>query len=264
MRRSGLLLLPLFALLHLPSAAAAQDSVFLEDLTWVEARAAIDGGATTAIIPTGGTEQNGPHMILGKHNYVVKQAAGAMAELLGNTLVAPVVAHVPEGDVDPPTGHMRSAGTITLPQEYFEKVVEYTARSLAAHGFTEILLIGDSGGNQAGMAAVAELLNGEWADAGVEVRHISRFYGRNAGSVEWLMEQGFSQEDIGSHAGIADTSLLWYVHPDGIRPELREPNGGGEGSGVRGNPTLATPELGEEIFRIRVAAAVEQVEELRR
>ena len=257
-------LLILIASATLTTPVPAQDSVFLEDLTWVEARAAIDGGATTAIIPTGGTEQNGPHMILGKHNYVVKQAAGAMAELLGNTLVAPVVAHVPEGDLDPPSGQMRSPGTITLPREYFEKIVEYTARSLAVHGFTEILLIGDSGGNQAGMAAVAELLNEEWADAGVEVRHISRFYGRNAGSVEWLMEQGFSQEDIGSHAGIADTSLLWYVHPDGIRPELREPNGGGEGSGVRGNPTLATPELGEQIFRIRVEAAVEQVEELRR
>lgn len=263
MRRSGLLLIPLVALVHLPAPAVAQESVFLEDLTWMEARAAIDGGATTAIIPTGGTEQNGPHMILGKHNYVVKAAAGAMAEQLGNTLVAPVVAHVPEGNVDPPSGHMWAAGTITMPQEYFQRIVEYTARSLAAHGFTEILLIGDSGGNQAGLAAVAELLNEEWADAGVEVRHISDFYGRNAGSVEWLLEQGFSQEDIGSHAGIADTSLLWFVHPEGIRPELREPNGGGEGSGVRGNPTLASPELGREIFRIRVDAAVRQVEALR-
>lgn len=251
------------ATLILPFSASAQDSVFLEDLTWMEARAAIDGGATTAIVPTGGTEQNGPHMILGKHNYVVKAAAGAIAERLGNALVAPVVAHVPEGDLDPPSGHMRSAGTITLPGEYFERIVEYTARSLAVHGFTEILLIGDSGGNQAGMAAVAERLNEEWAGSGVTVRHIDEFYGRNSGAVEWLLEQGYSQEDIGSHAGISDTSLLWFVHPDGIRPELRQPNGGGEGSGVRGNPTMASPELGEEIFRIRVDAAVRQVERLR-
>lgn len=263
MRRFIALLLPLVALATLPARSWAQDSVFLEDLTWMEARAAIDGGATTAIIPTGGTEQNGPHMILGKHNYVVKAMAGDMARRLGNTLVAPVVAHVPEGDVDPPSGHMWAAGTITLPTEFFQRVVEYTARSLAAHGFTEILLIGDSGGNQAGLAAVAELLNAEWAGAGVVVRHIGDFYGRNAGSVDWLLEQGFSQEDIGSHAGIADTSLLWYVHPEGIRPGLREPNGGGEGSGVRGNPTLASAELGAEIFRIRVEAAVRQVESLR-
>jgi creatinine amidohydrolase/Fe(II)-dependent formamide hydrolase-like protein len=247
-----------------PGGVLAQDSVHLEELTWTEARAAIDAGATTAIIPTGGTEQNGPHMVLGKHNYLVRATAEDIARELGGTLVAPVLGYVPEGSVDPPSGHMRSAGTITLPREHFERVVEYAARSMAAHGFTEVLLIGDSGGNQAGLAAVADLLNAEWADQGVVVRHVSDYYGTNSGVRDWLLARGFSEEDVGSHAGISDTSHLMFVHPEGIRDDLRAPGVRGDGSGVTGNPTLARPEIGREIHRLKVAAAVRQVRELRR
>src|SRR5216110_2478513 len=75
---------------HVPSVPAL-NSVFLEDLTWVEVRDAIAAGKTTVIIPTGGTEQNGPHMVLGKHNFLVKHKAGEIAKSLGNALVAPVM-----------------------------------------------------------------------------------------------------------------------------------------------------------------------------
>ena len=257
-----LLALATLALLLSPAGALAQDSVFLEDLTWTEVRSAIDAGTTTAIIPTGGTEQNGPHMILGKHNYIIEAASADIAAELGNTLVAPVLGYVPEGSVDPPSGHMRSAGTITLPNEHFERVVEYAARSMAAHGFTEILLLGDSGGNQRGLAAVAEMLNEEWAGAGVVVRHVVDYYGNN-GAREWLNEQGFSNEQIGSHAGISDTSQLMHVNPDGVRMDLRRRGESGDGSGVNGDPTLATAELGRELYRLKVEAAVRQVRELR-
>src|SRR4029077_6707267 len=103
-------------------------SVFLEELTWMEVRDAIAGGKTTVIIPTGGTEQNGPHMALGKHNYLVKYKAGKIAEQLGNAIVAPVMAYVPEGEIPgakPAAGHMRFPGTITTPEDAYEKVLEY-------------------------------------------------------------------------------------------------------------------------------------------
>ena len=74
-------------------------------------RDTIAAGKTTVIVPTGGTEQNGPHIVLGKHNYLVKYKAGEIAKQLGNALVAPVMAYVPEGEITPPTGHMRFAGT---------------------------------------------------------------------------------------------------------------------------------------------------------
>ena len=123
-------------------------SVFLEELTWTEVRDAIDSGTTTIIIPTAGTEQNGPHMVLGKHKFIVNYASAMIARELGNTLVAPVVTYVPEGDVNNPTrGHLSKAGTITFPEEFYTKLLEYAARSLAVHGFTDIVMIGDSGGN---------------------------------------------------------------------------------------------------------------------
>src|SRR5882672_629274 len=162
-------------------------SVFLEELTWMEVRDAIAGGKTTVIIPTGGTEQNGPHMALGKHNYLVKYKAGKIAEQLENALVAPVVAYVPEGDINPPTGHMRFAGTITTPQDVFVKVLEYAARSFKKHGFLDIALVGDSGGNQAGQKQVAEALNAEWAATNVRVHQVTAYYpGRGD---EWVIAQ---------------------------------------------------------------------------
>ena len=57
-------------------------------------------GKTTVIVPTGGTEKNGYHMVIGKHNYVVAYAANLMARRLKNALVAPTLQYVPEGDPD--------------------------------------------------------------------------------------------------------------------------------------------------------------------
>lgn len=242
-------------------AASAQQSVFIEELTWTEVREAIDRGVTTVIIPTGGTEQNGPHMVLGKHNFIIHHTTGEIAKRLGNTLVAPVMAYVPEGNTDPPSGHMRMAGTITLPTEHFAKVIEWAARSLRAHGFVNILLIGDSGGNRAGMNAAAELLNAEWAGSGVRVYHVSDYYGNN-GNVEWLMEQGEAEDDIGSHAGINDTSQLWALRADLIRSDKLAPGGGYQGSGVSGNPAKASPEYGRALLEMKIEAAVRQARQL--
>ncbi len=64
----------------------------LENMTWTELRDAVSAGSTTVIVPVGGTEESGPHMALGKHNARVKVLAQMIAEKLGNTIVAPVIA----------------------------------------------------------------------------------------------------------------------------------------------------------------------------
>ena len=207
-------------------------SVFLEELTWIEARDAIAAGKTTVIIPTGGTEQNGPHLVLGKHNYLVKHKAGEIAKNLGNALVAPVMAYVPEGDVNPPTGHMRYAGTITTPQDVFVKVLEYAARSFKQHGFTDVVLVGDSGGNQEGQRLVAEALNKEWAATPARVHHITAYYpGRGD---DWVVSQGVSAADVGSHAGTHDTSSLMYINPSMLRFDKMTVGKAGDGQGHTG------------------------------
>ncbi len=241
--------------------AQAPDAVFLEELTWTEVRDALASGTTTVIIPTGGTEQNGPHMVLGKHNYLVHHKAGEVARRLGNALVAPVMAYVPEGNVDPPTGHMRFPGTITTPPEVFEQVLEFAARSFKQHGFLDIALLGDSGGNQASQAAVAARLNREWAATPVRVHHLTDYYPGPGDA--WLVTQGEREEDVGSHAGMHDTASLMFLNPAMLRLDKLASGTRGDGSGVVGNPARSTASYGEQILEMQIDAAVRQIRTLR-
>lgn len=246
-------------------AALAQppDTVFIEELTWTEVRDAIKAGTTTVILATGGTEQNGPHMVLGKHNFIIRHTAEQIARRLGNTLVAPVVSYVPEGNIDPPSGHMRFPGAITLPNEYFMKLLEYAARSFKVNGFRDIVFIGDSGGNQDGMKQVSELLNKEWAGAGVRIHFVPEYYRGSGDSFrDWLIGQGEKKEDVGNHAGITDTSQLLAIAPQHIRKDKLADRGGFEGSGVSGNPTRASVAYGKKGLELKVDRTVGRVREL--
>jgi creatinine amidohydrolase/Fe(II)-dependent formamide hydrolase-like protein len=124
------------ALLCSPAhAQGIASSFYLEELTWTEVRERMKSGTDTVIIPTGGTEQNGPHIVLGKHNWIVRHTSGEIARELGNALAAPVLAYVPEGPISPPSGHMAFPGTISVRDESFGMILEDTARSFKAHGF---------------------------------------------------------------------------------------------------------------------------------
>ena len=235
----------IFLLCSLAAFPQTPDTVFLEELTWTEVRDALQAGKTTLIIPTGGTEQNGPHMVLGKHNFRIHYTANRIARKLGNALVAPVMAYVPEGALQPPEGHMRYPGTLTLPDDVFRKVLEYTARSAKLHGFRNIVFIGDSGPNQPGMQAVAAQLNREWAGSGVRLHHILEYY-RGNGFDEWLAAQGETKEAIGTHAGIQDTSLLMAVDPKLIRRDKLANARNPKETGVTGDPTRATVAYGRK------------------
>ncbi len=247
-----------------PDAGPGPDTVFVEELTWTEVAARVRAGTRSVIVPTGGTEQNGPHMVLGKHNFIIRATAERIARELGGALVAPVMAYVPEGNLSPPSGHMRYAGAITLPEEHFMAVLEYAARSFQVHGFENVIFIGDSGGNQRGMETAASALNEEWRAAGEPARvlYIPEYY-RSNGFREWLLERpGLDEEAIGRHAGVTDTSQLWFVAPEQIRPEARVKDGGFPGSGVRGDPTLASRAFGERGIAFKVDTTVRRVREL--
>ena len=134
-RAARLLLLPFLILNFAPVAySQARPSVFLEDLTWTELRDDIGAGTTTIIVPIGGTEQNGPAMALGKHNRRVKLLSERIAIALGNALVAPVIAYVPEGNINPPSGHMRFPGTISVPEAAFEAILDSRPGVLSCTG----------------------------------------------------------------------------------------------------------------------------------
>jgi creatinine amidohydrolase/Fe(II)-dependent formamide hydrolase-like protein len=237
------------------SPSQAPDTVFIEELTWEETRDAIKGGKTTVIVPTGGTEKNGYHMVLGKHNYVVTHGANLMARRLKNALVAPTIQYVPEGDPD-----RAAPGVISLPSPAYDMLLDAAARSLKAHGFTDILFIGDSGGNQGGMTAVAEKLNAEWKDAGAKVYALTGYYEEGRVHYRAWMEAAFGYDDtiIGSHAGISDTSQMLHVRPAGIRKDQIKAWGGPADSGVSGDPMKATAEIGKMGIEFKVNAAINQ------
>ncbi len=237
------------------SPNAPPDTVFIDEMTWEETRDAINAGKTTVIIPTGGTEKNGYHMILGKHNYIVTHAANLMARRLTNTLVAPTIQYVPEGNPD-----RAGPGTISLPSPAYDRLLDAAARSLKAHGFTHILFIGDSGGNQAGMTAVASALTDEWKAEGIKVVSLTDYYERGREHYRaWMLAQfGYDDGIIGSHAGISDTSQMLHVREAGIRRDRMIPWGGPADSGVSGDPSRATAEIGRMGIEFKVNAAIAQ------
>ncbi len=242
------------------SAAAAQPpaSLFLDDLTWTELRDRIAAGKTTIIVPIGATEQNGPLMALGKHNARVKALSERIARELGNALVAPVIAYVPEGGVYPPTQHMRFPGTITIPDAVFEKTLEYAARSFGHAGFRDIVFLGDHGGYQKSEAAIAARLNHEWRTQATRAHAIPEYYGAaQTAYVQALKSRGYTDEEIGLHAGLADTSLTLALAPDLVRSDrLKSGPKLTAADGVYGDPRLASAELGQIGVEVIVAQTV--------
>ena len=243
-----------------PLSAPLTNEVELENLTWVEMRARIAAGTTTVIIPTGGTEQNGPHMVLGKHNFIIRETAKRIAAALGDAVVAPVIAYVPEGAIESRQGHMAFAGTISVPGPVFEGVLEATARSMRQHGFRTIVLLGDSGGNQQPQQKVARRLNKKWRATGPRVIAADAYYRANGGR-DWLKARGFTDAAIGRHAGIQDTSELLAIYPQGVRAKRALPGGGAasEPTGVDGDPSKATAEIGNKLLQLKVETAVREI-----
>src|SRR5262249_47384505 len=145
-----------------PLTAPLPNTIKLTDMTWLEVRSAVEHGYTRVIVPSGGIEQNGPHMILGKHDHIVGFTAERIASELGHTLVAPVVSFVPQGDYAPPSGNLRFPGTLGVPDAVFAGVLEGIARSLRSAGFKTICFIADHGGSAKAQSEWAARASQEW------------------------------------------------------------------------------------------------------
>lgn len=253
----------LFVIPVVLSYPARADSVYTEDMTWMEIRDKMQAGYTTIIVPTGGTEQNGPQMVVGKHNIIVRHTAGEIARKLGNALVAPVIAYVPEGRINPPEGHMQFPGTISVSDDAFEALLEDTARSLKQHGFKTICFIGDHGGSQKVQQEVAEDLSDDWEDDGVRVIQVSDYYANN-GQEAWTKTLGLGIDDPGAHAGIMDTSEAMALDKNAVRKALRgkRTKGDYQATGAMGDSSHASVEYGKQYLALKVNAAVRQIESI--
>jgi creatinine amidohydrolase len=242
-------------LLCSPVMALAQKSVYLEELTTAEVAAMVKNAPSVVIIPVGGTEQNGPHMAIGKHNTRVKVLAGRIATQLTtqsagqkiNVIVAPVVSYVPEGNINPPTEHMKWAGTVSISEDAFKSMLLSAARSFKQHGFTDIVILGDSGNYQSQLAQVAATFNKDAKNAPSRMHFIADYYQASQSAyIAALKAKGLSDAEIGTHAGSADTSLLMAIEPAMVKPEkFADAAKNGRAGGTLGDPRAATAVLGQ-------------------
>lgn len=180
-------------------------------------------------------------MVLGKHNVRVRVLAGRIAQELGSAIVAPVLAYVPEGAIEPPQAHMRWPGTLSIPEPAFEALLDGAARSLCHAGFRDVVLLPDHGGYLKSLERVAARPG---RPAGCLVHALNDYYRVTQGAyVEALKSRGFRAEEIGTHAGLADTSLALAADAALVRRERLAQTGPGEG--VVGDPRRASVDLGQ-------------------
>ncbi len=252
-----IVLVALCLLFAAAGARAAPPSVFIEELTWMEVRDAIAAGATTAIYYAGSTEQNGPHMVTGKHNFVARHVAGRIASTLGNALVYPVMPFAPTGGAADKSGHMRFPGSVTVSDETFASVAREVAASARAAGFRNIVLMGDHGGGQKALEAVATALDAQWGASGTHVFYIPDVYFATEQRVAGVLRsRGLS---VGAHAGIPDTSELMAIDTAGRWIRRDRLQAGDAGNGVDGDPRQSSADLGRIFLEHKVEAAVAQI-----
>ena len=243
-----------------PNPLPAPNTVWIEEMTWMDVRDALADGKTTVIIPTGGVEPNGPWLATGKHNFVLRANCDAIARELGDALCAPIVKLVPEGNIDPPSGHMTSPGTLSLQQETFEALLTDVAHSLKMHGFRNIIFIGDSGGNQGGQRAVAERLNEQFAGAAI-VAHVQEYYDYNS-VTRYMAFRGLEAgENEGMHDDPIITLNMFYDDPFSVRYDERVAAGKATINGVSIEDRVQSLELAREIVAFRAGHTANAIRE---
>jgi creatinine amidohydrolase len=228
------------------------NTVWLEEMTWMDVRDALKAGKTTIIISTGGIEPNGPWLALGKHNYVLKANCDAIARKLGNALCAPIVPFVPEGGLEPRTGHMLTAGTITMREETFQAMLTDMAESFKVNGFQNIIFIGDSGGNVSGMKTVAAKLTSQWNGSPV-VAHIPEYYDYDS-VAKLLNEIGVTKPEMKGdnlHDDPGITMNMMVTDPESVRWQARAKAGKATINGVSIADKAKALEIGKKIVDMR-------------
>ena len=241
-----------------PNPIPAPNTVWLEEMTWMDVRDALKAGKTTIIIPTGGLEPNGPWLATGKHNYVLQTNCEAIARKLGNALCAPVIKYVPEGGIDPATSHMTSPNTVSVRENTFRALVTDIVHSFKVHGFEKIILIGDSGGNQPGQRFVADSLTAIWHGSPI-VAHIQEYYDY-AGVAKYMETHGIVDgKSDNLHDDPVITLNMFATDPKSVRYDERVKAGKASINGVSVADKKKNAVLAKTIVEFRATTTVDAI-----
>jgi creatinine amidohydrolase len=241
-----------------PRPIEAAETLQIEDLTWMEVRDAMRAGKDTVIVATGGIEQNGPYLVAGKHNVVLRGLTDAIARKLGNALIAPIVGFVPEGDIDPPSSHMLYPSTVSVTEDTYRRLLVDICNCYRVHGFKHIILVGDSGGNQEGLKVVADQLNATWQNGKTRVYYIPELYNyKDLGG--WLESQGIKQGNDGLHDDFGMTAQMLAIDPSSVRMKQRIAAGKFRINGIDLAPAEKTAAWGRKILDYRAQMTVDAI-----
>ncbi len=181
------------------------DSVWIEELSWLEVRDLLAAGKTTVLLGTGGVEKNGPYTATGKHNYVLKTTLEATARKHSKALVAPLVTWEPCN----PDRENLTPGTFCVTQETYKALLRDALTSLKSMGFKDIFMVADSGGNPPAMIEIAKELNAKWMGNPAKVYYIPEYYDEDRWSYNYMKQTlGITQlPDVQS-------ATRWDIHDD--------------------------------------------------
>jgi len=260
----------LTALLITTAQAQKQIPVEIELLTHTEVYDAVHNhGKTTVLIFNGGTEQRGPHAVLGGHTFIARDLAAKIAQKLGNALVAPVL------PFSITTLDAKMPGGVTLTSDLFKRVNEAVVDSMVTSGFKDIVLMGDHGGGQKELSDLAVVLDRKYAPRSIHVYYCGDVYAKSDQEFDaYLKSKGLPPS---THGGIPDTSELLALQPaasvwvrDSYKTTMGDPVlAAGQkadpkipvvNNGITGDPRLSSVELGRMYIDIRVRDGVTQIQ----
>lgn len=209
--------------------------------------AAADAGCNL-LVPLGATEQHGPHLPLDTDSQIANAWANAVAEQSTGWIVSPLVPFGSSGE------HQGFPGTLSIGADVLRSLVVELVRS-AAHDFDHIVFLSGHGGNFVPVTEAVEQLT-------TEGHH-----------VQCLFPQWPDWTGIDAHAGCTETSIMLHLNPEVVQtphiatgqtapanelmPAMRSDGVVAVSrSGVLGDPTLASTELGRRLFEDLVGRTV--------